>query len=150
MLRRDFLKAFSAFGAAIAAGVKMPSGREVAAAPLPPPPTPPTLKPQTLTYSGQTMQDMVMERLKECDVVHYSRVFSVGGHDRWTVTYRYIEGQTPSAYNLNSSIEPLVAGKRPVSVMVSSHVDSVDITDLDIIPWRPPVTAVVDIEVTWA
>jgi len=159
MIRRDFLKAFSAFGAAIAAGVKMPSGQEVAAATLPPPPAiePQTLatqaiKKQPLTHSGQTMQDMVMERLKECDVVHYSRVFSVGGHDRWTVTYRYIEGQTPSAYNLNSSIEPLVAGKRPVSVMVSSHVDSVDITDLDVpqLPWRSPATAVVDIEVTWA
>jgi len=147
MIRRDFLKAFSAFGAALAAGVKMPSGQEVAAAPLP---QPTALEQKTLTYSGQTMQDMVMERLKECDVVHYSRVFSVGGHDRWTVTYRYIEGQTPSSYNLNSSIEPIVAGRRPVSVMVSSHVDSVDITDLDIIPWRPPSTAVVDIEVTWA
>jgi hypothetical protein len=147
MLRRDFLKAFSAFGAALAAGVKMPSGQEVAAAPLP---QPTALEPQTLTYSGQTMQDMVMERLKECDVVHYSRVFSAGGHDRWTVTYRYTEGQTPSSYNLNRSIEPLVAGKRPVSVMVSSHVDSVDVTHLGSIQWSQPATAVVDIEVTWA
>jgi len=147
MLRRDFLKAFSAFGAALAAGVKMPSGQEMAAAPRLPPPA---VKTPPLIYSGQTMQDMVMELLKECDVVHYSRESSVGGYDRWTVTYRYIEGKTPSSYNLNSSIEPLVAGKRPVSVMVSSHVDFVDVAHLGSLQRRQPETAVVDIEVTWA
>ena len=149
MLRRDFLKAFSAFGAAVAAGVRMPSGREVAAAQSLPPP--PALEPSGLTYSGQSMQDMVMERLKECDVIHYSRMFSVGGHDRWAVTYRYIEGQTPSAYNLNSSVEPLVSGKRPLSISVSSHVDSVDITHIGKMGLvEPPMTAVMDIEVIWA
>jgi hypothetical protein len=93
---------------------------------------------------------MVMEKLKECDVVHCSRMFSVGGHDRFEVTYRYIEGQTPSADNLNSTVEPMVAGKRPVSISVSSHVDSVDITHLgDPTPWKPE-TAVIEIEVIWA
>jgi hypothetical protein len=149
MLRRDFLKAFSAFAAAVASGVRMPSGQEVAAAPLPPPPA---LEPSGLTYSCQSMQDMVMERLKECDVVSYSRRSSVSGHDRWEVTYRYIEGKTPSSCNLNSTIEPAVAGKRPVSIMVSSHIDSVDITDLDKprLLWNPTETAIVDIEVIWA
>ena len=152
MLRRDFLKAFSAFGAAVAAGVRMPSGREVAAAQSLPPP--PALEPSGLTCSGQSMQDMVMERLKECDVVSYSRRSSVSGHDRFEVTYRYIEGQTPSAYNLNSPVEPLVAGKRPVSIMVSSHVDYVDSVDITHIGKmglvEPPMTAVMDIEVIWA
>lgn len=148
MLRRDFLKAFSAFAAAVAGGARMPSGREVAAATLPPPP--PALEPSPLTHSGQTMQDMVMERLKECDVVSYSRRSPVAGHDRFEVTYRYIEGQTPSSTDLNSTVEPLVAGKRPVSISVSSHVDSVDITHLgDPTPWKPE-TAVMEIEVIWA
>lgn len=145
MLRRDFLKAFSVFGAAIAAGARMPSGREVEQA-LP-------AQPQALetpTYSAKSAQDMVMERLKECDVVHCSRMFSVGGHDRFEVTYRYIEGQTPSAYNLNSTVEPMVAGKRPVSIGISSYVDSVDITHLgDPTPWKQE-TAVMEIEVIWA
>jgi hypothetical protein len=67
------------------------------------------------------------------------------------VTYRYIEGQTPSAYNLNSTVEPMVAGKRPVSITISSYVDSVDITSLDRpMLWSPPETAVVEIEVIWA
>jgi len=148
MLRRDFLKAFSAFGAAIAAGVKMPSGQEVAAATLSPPPA---LEPSGLTYSGQSMQDMVMERLKECDVVSYSQRSSVAGHDRFEVTYRYIEGQTPSACNLNGTIEHLVAGKRPVSIGISTHVDMVDITHIGQMRLvEPMATAVVDIEVIWA
>jgi hypothetical protein len=148
MLRRDFLKAFSAFGAALAAGVRMPSGQEVEQAL---PVQPPALETPTPTYSAKSAQDMVMEKLKECDVVHYSRMLSVGDHDRFQVTYRYIEGQTPSADNLNSTVEPMVAGKRPVSITVSSYVDSVDITSLDRpMLWSPPETAVVEIEVIWA
>jgi hypothetical protein len=78
-------------------------------------------------------------------------MLSVGDHDRFQVTYRYIEGQTPSADNLNSTVEPMVAGKRPVSITVSSYVDSVDITSLDRpMLWSPPETAVVEIEVIWA
>ncbi len=146
MLRRDFLKAFSAFAAAVASGAAMPSGREVEQAlPAQPP------APETPTSSAKSAQEMVMGRLKECDVVHCSRMFSVGGHDRFEVTYRYIEGQTPSAHNLNSTVEPIVAGKRPVSIMISSYVDSVDITHLGQPKlWREPETAVMEIEVIWA
>jgi hypothetical protein len=148
MLRRDFLKAFSAFGAALAAGVRMPSGQEVEQAL---PVQPPALETPTPVFSAKSAQDMVMEKLKECDVVHYSRMLSVGDHDRFQVTYRYIEGQTPSADNLNGTVEPMVAGKRPVSIMVSSYVDSVDITHLGQPKlWREPETAVIEIEVIWA
>jgi hypothetical protein len=148
MLRRDFLKAFSAFGAALAAGVRMPSGPEVEQAP---PVQPPALETPTPACTAKSAQDMVMERLKECDVISSERISLVSGHDRWKVTYRYIEGKTPSATNLNSAVEPLVAGKRPVAITVSSHVDSIDITHLGQPRlWREPETAVMEIEVIWA
>lgn len=151
MLRRDFLKAFSAFAAAVASGARMPSGQEVAAATLPPPALETPAAAPAPTSPAKSAQDMVMERLKECDVISSERISSVSGHVKWNVTYRYIEGKTPSACNLNSTIEPLVAGMRPVSIRISSHIDAVDITRIGQTRIVEPLeTAVMDIEVTWA
>lgn len=143
MLRRDFLKAFSAFSAAVAAGVRMPSGREVQAA-EPPAPLP------ALETPARSIQDEVIAKLAECQVVSIEEIHSVGGYSRYKIIYRL--DKAAHFQGLNKEAEPFVKGRRPVEISVHCQAREVDVLDLgsygkSFMPLHEPVY---EFEVTWA
>lgn len=151
MIRRDFIKAFGAFTAAIAAGVKMPSGQEVAL--LPPPALEQAPAVAEPLAKAMSMQDQVMAWLVDCDVIGYEVIQTIAGFPRYRVTYQMDKVRGRRGVNFNEQIKPLVEGRRPVEVTVHAIGRDVDILSLGgygktfAIPVTEPVY---EIEVTWA
>lgn len=155
MIRREFLKVFSAFGAAVAAGVRMPTGRDVQAA-APPEPTPALVKPAGVAVAQATaarsMQDEVIAKLAECVVTGIERISYVEGFDRYRITYLLDKATSPHSAGLNAEAAPLVKDRRPVSITVHCRMRDVDVLDLGSFGKSlfEPIAPVYEIEVIWA
>lgn len=145
MQRRDFLKAFTAFTAALAAGVRMPSGREAAASLVPEPAAPPPAP----VAQAMSAQEQVMAMLVDCDVVSYQALFVVEGVTRYQVTYQMDKVRGRRSVHFNEQVKSLIKGKRPVEITVHAIGRDVDITSFGKLDARM-VEPVYEIEVVWA
>lgn len=109
MNRRSFLGIVTAFTAAAAAGVKMPTGAEVTA------PVAVTAKTPAVD-----LQDSLSEFLKSCCVTSVSQEISATGMSVVKASYVYIDGGVGNASaGLADWLEPAIAGKRPIHVSYS-------------------------------
>lgn len=150
MIRRDFLKAFGAFTAAIAAGVRMPSGMEAKAALPAPAPSPAVAEPLA---KAMTAQEQVMAILVDCDVIGIEQIHVVADITRVKVTYQMDKARGRRESHFNEEAKALVEGRRPVEIVVSMIEREVDICALGDYGKKfavPVVEPVYEIEVTWA
>lgn len=150
MIRRDFFKAFGAFTAAIAAGVRMPSGMEAKAALPAPAPSPAVAEP---IAKAMTAQEQVMEWLVDCDVIGIEQMQMVAGPTRVKVIYQMDKVRGRRESHFNEEAKALVEGKRPVEIVVYAIGREVDICTLGDYGEKfavPAVEPVYEIEVTWA
>ena len=98
MDRRDFLGSLIAVTTALATGVKLPAGKEIARAPHP----------------ARLLSDRVVAMLKECRVVSVASNMSLDRPLTYTVEYIHIPGSKKDADT--AMIDSYTAGMRPVTV----------------------------------
>jgi hypothetical protein len=153
MDRRGFLGALGAFTTALASGVRMPTGKEAFAIRETRTQIPesddfpaPEIKP-----SGNSAQEMLMRYLSDCEVTGISNQFHFDSLHMVTVTYLYREG-VKGGGPMSREAAALTAGKRPVSAMVTTFADPLDITTFEAAPIRTDLAgcAGCEIEVVWA
>lgn len=132
--RRGFLGAISAFAAAVASGVRMPTGVEAVSAPAAPP-----LKadafaeaveslPTYTATAASSLQDDLIAALKSWGVVGYCETTDAPGRLR-RVSVEYRQGSFSIADR--AYVDALVGKMRPVSIEMSCE-------SLDITHWGSP------------
>lgn len=149
MLRRDFIKAFGAFTAALSAGVRMPSGAEAKSA-LPAPSLPAT-KPSAAAEplaEAMSAQEQVMAMLADCDVVRVEQMQTLGGLTRVKVSYEMDKVFGRQVVHLNKEAKALTDGKRPVEIVVHATGREFDIDTVHF--GKHLIEPIYEIEVTWA
>lgn len=107
MNRRGFLGGLMAVTAAVASGVKLPSGKEVAKA-----------APKALAVS-----DKLMAMLKDCNVVSIASNMSLDRPLTYDVEYIHLPGSKKHEHS--AMIDGYTKGMRPVSVQFEESVGAV-------------------------